>query len=380
MKILNVNMTLDPVTGGGSAERTFQMSKFLTKSGVQCTILTTDLGLDEKRIKALPGVEIISLRCISRRFYVPKFSYGHIRRVVAAADVIHLMNHWTFLNAVVYIIARRLKKPYVFCPAGSLPVFGRSKIIKYLYNIIIGRRIVRNAVAHIAISTDETAHFGSFGVEPSRIVHIPNGINEDDLAVPESQPLSCAVFNKGRPFILFVGRLNIIKGPDLLLAAFNSVEDSIPDVDLVYVGPDGGLQDELADTTRRMGLVDRVHLIGYLGGQEKAWAYHAAQVLVIPSRQEAMSIVALEAGIVGTPVLLTDQCGFDEIEGMGGGLIVPASVDGLAEGISRMFANRSRLRVMGEKLQNYVKEHYSWNAIINHYIQLYSQIINQERS
>ena len=57
MKVLNVNMSLDPATGGGTAERTFQISKFLAKVGIECTVLTTDLGLTPERIKAMERVK-----------------------------------------------------------------------------------------------------------------------------------------------------------------------------------------------------------------------------------------------------------------------------------------------------------------------------------
>ncbi len=51
MKVLNVIMSLDPVMGGGAVERTFQMSQYLVKAGIDCTILTTDVGLSPKKIK-----------------------------------------------------------------------------------------------------------------------------------------------------------------------------------------------------------------------------------------------------------------------------------------------------------------------------------------
>ena len=79
---------------------------------------------------------------------------------------------------------------------------------------------------------------------------------------------------------------------------------------------------------------NRVHFTGHIGGTEKSEAYRAADFLVIPSRQEAMSIVVLEAGITGTPVLITDQCGFDDVAAVAGGIVVAASVEGLQEGIA----------------------------------------------
>src|SRR4030042_3317556 len=155
MKVLNVNMSLDPVTGGGTAERTFQMSRFLAKVGIECIVLTTDLGLTPRRIMDMDGVKVIALPCLVKRFYVPKFSYRVIKRIVEDVDVVHLMGHWTFINALVYFIGKRLNKPYVVCPAGTLPIYGRSKIIKMLYNLVIGKKIIRKDTGALAINKAE---------------------------------------------------------------------------------------------------------------------------------------------------------------------------------------------------------------------------------
>ena len=145
MKVLNVIISLDRVSGGGFVERTFQMSRSLVKAGEECTILTTDIGLTPERMKELEGMTIVALPCLTQRFYVPKFDYRHIRDLVRNADVIHLMSHWSFLNALVYFIARRHNKPYVVCPAGVLLIYGRSRALKTLYNWVVGRGLIRNA-------------------------------------------------------------------------------------------------------------------------------------------------------------------------------------------------------------------------------------------
>ena len=88
LKILNVNMSIDPIEGGGTAERTFQMSRQLAKAGVDCTILTLDLGLTAARREGLGSVELIALPCLNRRFYLPQVSIGRIKSIVAKADII----------------------------------------------------------------------------------------------------------------------------------------------------------------------------------------------------------------------------------------------------------------------------------------------------
>src|SRR5688572_5963073 len=107
MRVLNVNHSLDPIHGGGTAERTFQMSRCLSRSGLTCTILTTETGSPSRRIKALEEVDVIALPLLSDRFYVPRVSRSTLERLVGDADIVHLMGHWTILNAAVYLTARR---------------------------------------------------------------------------------------------------------------------------------------------------------------------------------------------------------------------------------------------------------------------------------
>jgi glycosyltransferase involved in cell wall biosynthesis len=378
VKILNVNITLDPISGGGTAERTFQISRALTRAEIKCTVLTTDVGFTQERSEALSNAEVIALPCLSKRFFIPKVSYKFIKSIIAESDVIHLMNHWTFLNALVYLISYHLNKPYVVCPAGALPIYGRSKFIKKLYNWVIGKKIIRNANGHIAIAVNEIDQFQEYGVKLNNISIIPNGINREDFKSDNVENFRVKYEINNHPFIMFMGRLNSIKGPDLLLRAFSNLSEQFANTHLVFAGPDGGMLIELEAMAVKADLEDRVHFIGYIGGEEKSQAYHAAELVVIPSRQEAMSIVVLEAGISDTPVLITDQCGFDEVERMGGGKVVPATVDGLIDGLVDLLGDPGSLKSKGERLKDYTSENYTWDAIIQKYIHMYHQLLNSK--
>ena len=371
MKVLNVIMSLDRVTGGGSVERTFQMSRSLVKAGEECTILTTDIGVTPERIKELEGVTIVALTCLSQRFYLPKFKYKEIEDLVRNADIIHLMTHWTFLNALVYFVAQRHKKPYVVCPAGVLLIYGRSRVIKSLYNWLIGKKLIRNAAKHIAITADEIPQFSTYGVQKDTITIIPNGIDPQDFEDNKVDEFRTK-YGLGRaPFILFMGRLNAAKGPDLLLRAFCNARDNLASYHLVFAGPDQDMSTELRAVVAQYNVADRVHFLGYIGGLDKSRAYYAADLLVIPSRREAMSIVVLEAGITGTPVLMTDRCGFNEMAETGGGMVVPASVGGIERGLLDMLSNRANLKTYGQNLKAFVSKHFLWDSLVDKYIQLY---------
>ncbi len=351
------------------------MSRFLARRGAACTVLTLGAGLEADRIAALAPATVVALDSLWERFFVPRVSWKTIRRLVDEADMIHLIGHWGVLNAMVYLAARAAGKPYVVCPAGALPLFGRSSWLKQLYNLLVGKAMVRKAAGWIAVTPGEFAHFERYGVPASRVVVIPNGVSEEDFP-----PVDRAGFLRSQgladaPFILFMGRLNPIKGPDLLLEAFARVCDRMPAHQLVFAGPDGGMLGVLRARARQPGLAGRVHFLGHVDGAAKAGAYRFAQLLVVPSRQEAMSIVALEAGICGTPALLTDQCGFDELAAVDPRLIVSASSDGVAAGLLALLQDEAALGDIGCRFRVFLQSRYAWPIVAGHYVELYRRIL-----
>lgn len=373
-------MSIDPIKGGGTAERTLQISRTLAKMGHRCTILTTDVGLSPDYIRYCEkfGFEVLVLPSLWKRFYLPKPPQHLIKNLVEKADVVQLMSHWTLINVLVYRAVKQFEKPYVVCPAGALPIFGRSRGLKKLYNYIIGGEIIRHANACIAISPNEIDHFKSYGVLPGKVSVIPNGVNPGDFPESDGEIFRVRHGIGNAPLILFMGRLNIIKGPDMLLEAFHrcNQDGRLKEHHLVFTGPDGGMLPGLKRTVSECGLSGRVHFTGHISGDEKSDAYHAADFLVIPSRQEAMSIVVLEAGITGTPALITDQCGFDDVASVEGGMVVEASVKGLKRGLLAMTGNSEKLNIMGQNLEKFIREHFLWDYVVNKYLELFSRIMH----
>ncbi len=376
LRILNVNDMLDLKSGGGTADRTFQMSRSLARQGAHCTVLTIDSEhLDAKRIEELKPAKVFVLARLMKRFHVPQWNWKLIADAVNNTDVIHLMGHWSVLNALVYLAARRTKKPYVVCPAGALPLFGRSKLLKYFYNLIVGKAIIRNASGWIAVTKSEFPQFVKYGVGSSQITVIPNGVSEEDFPFDDIAAFKLRHGLPDVPIILFMGRLAPIKGPDLLLKAFIQSRHTFPAYHLVFVGPDGGMLAGLREMVVRAGISELVHFLGYIGGIDKSSAYRMASLLVIPSRQEAMSIVAIEAGICGVPVLLTDQCGLSEIRSIDARLEVNASVDGIANGLASLLTGPENLEKIASAWHSFVARNFAWKSLTKKYFRLYENIL-----
>jgi glycosyltransferase involved in cell wall biosynthesis len=97
-------------------------------------------------------------------------------------------------------------------------------------------------------------------------------------------------------------------------------------------------------------------------------------------RIEAMSIVVLEAGITGTPVLLTDRSGFDEVEKVEGGRVVPVSVEGLRHGLVELLGRPDALGDMGGNLRRLVRDGFTWDSVIAEYLALYDRVLGRRKA
>jgi glycosyltransferase involved in cell wall biosynthesis len=368
--VLLVNTSIDPVSGGGTATRTVQLARSIKKDfEVECIILTTDQGLDETSKQQYSELKTVILPCLNDRFYIPYFSWAKLKELVEKIDVIHLMSHWSIINAIVYLLARQLDKPYTFCPAGSLHIFGRSALLKNIYNLFIGKSLIKNASQCIAITNLEKKDFLGFNVQEELISVIPNGIDGNEFCPnPEASNAFKNRFGLQRvPYILFMGRLNLIKGPDILLKAYIRLSLEFPTLHLVFAGPDEGLGDQLRKKIKKESLENRIHLIGYIEGYDKVGAYTGAEFLVVPSRREAMSIVALEAGACGTPVILSTECGFDEVKEVGCKVVQPIA-DELYNGMNSMLSSSKSLKALGNDLRNLILERYTWKKSAEQYL------------
>jgi glycosyltransferase involved in cell wall biosynthesis len=372
VKVLIVSHLLARELGGGVRMRSIGVARALVREGLEVHLLGTDTGMTAADAADLAGLPVTPVRSVLPRFAVPLGAAKQVARRAGDADVVLLFNHWTLLNAVAHRAARRQGVPHVICPSGALTWGTRSHVIKRVYQAVAGARIVREAARCVATTERERADAVAFGVPADRVEVIPNAIDIPDTGSgdrkvePESGGATALRERLGvgdAPLLLFMGRLNPIKGPDLLIEAFARITAAHPDYRLVFAGRDEGMQAALTARAQALGIRSQVHFAGMLDRTESAAAYRAAALLVVPSRQEAMSLVALEAGIEGTPVMMTDVSGFDELERVGGGLLVPPTADGLADGLRRLLAAPGALPCLGRALRAHVIATYAWPSV-----------------
>jgi glycosyltransferase involved in cell wall biosynthesis len=177
------------------------------------------------------------------------------------------------------------------------------------------------------------------------------------------------------PFALFLGRLAYIKGPDLLLRAFMRVAAAMPDWHLVFAGHDDSMEAGLRRAAGRDEAGRRMHFVGHLDVGARSDALAACDLVVVPSRLEAMSFVVLEAAAMARPVIATRTCGVPDVASSGGGWVVDADDESLARGLRTAAVDRAALRAMGAAWKHHAAARYGWPAIAARYQALFTGIV-----
>lgn len=367
MRVLITSMTVDNRLGSGIAQKSTLMARALLRAGEEVTLLTSDTVSPSRR-EELRGAGFVRLPLLNRRYWVPLPLLRRLREAVENADIVVIVNHWIFLNMLTAREARRLGKPTVVVPSGALPVRGRSRRWKRLFNAIGGLRIVRDASLHIATTETEVSEFESYGVSADRVHFVPNAIElpPGDATAADHLP---------SPFILFAGRLFPTKGPDLLLQAFLRIADRIPH-HLVLAGPDRGMLDELRGAAAKTSSAHRIHFTGYLSPSQIAPVIAASDVVVVPSLLDWMPHVILEAGAHVRPTIITDRCGADGFAHAGVVRVTSPGAEEIATALLDILTSDDRGASLGRSLYEHVRSHYTWDVVVERYRRLFHRVVS----
>jgi len=187
-------------------------------------------------------------------------------------------------------------------------------------------------------------------------------------AVPErTQPWRFKKkFNVKRPFALYIGRLDENKGCGDLFSYFRSYATLHPrGLDLLLVG----------SKHIEVPAHPRIRHLGFLSDEDKFDGLAAADVLVMPSPYESLSMVTLEAWALGKPVLANGRC--DVLRGQSvrsnGGLYYE-TVDEFVEALYSLEASGPLAAILGRNGQEYFKRHYTWPVIERKYLDMFQQL------
>ena len=182
---------------------------------------------------------------------------------------------------------------------------------------------LKQAHGIVAVSNHLAQTIESFGVDPRRIRTVYNGVDADIFHPgPVDQAKRKLGLDPGQPLVVFVGRLDPVKGIDVLLDACVHLVNRQARFKCVIVG-DGELRGQLSHQIVTLGLQQTVTMVGGRPQRELGDWYRAADVVVAPSHSEGVPGVLLEAAACGVPFVATRVGGIPEIADMVPSQLVP---------------------------------------------------------
>jgi len=222
--------------------------------------------------------------------------------------------------------------------------------------------------------------------ELRELADVPIEVIPYTTSLPAVAPVPVSAAQDGTGPVLFVGRLVERKGVAHLIEAIARLgpAEGAPRLEIVGEGPERPGLEALA---QRLGVAHRVAFRGKIAADELQASYARAALCVLPSvldargDTEGLGVVLLEAMNHGTPVIASRVGGIPDIveDGVSGLLVPPGDADALAAAIRRVLDDPALARGLGEAGRRRLREQFSWPAIVQRWLDIYTGLVTRPR-
>ncbi len=366
----------DPI--GGMQTHAYELSRSLDVLGVQQTIVTTrpPTAPREEALGAYGRVIRLGLPIRQCRQFYSWQAAGLLPRLAADSDVIHAhLGEDLAIVPLALRAARRYERPFVLTIHTSVRhtlavTNARSAVLKLLGGRL-ERRGEQAAHAIITLVPRMAALIQADGVA-TPIHVVPSGVAPGSLpddAGATGDPLAPIT----RPRVIFVGRLHPQKHVDVLVRA----AARMPGVSVVLLG-DGPDRARLERLTRRLGLTERVHFLGFVPHEQVAARLPAADAQALPSRYEELGTALLEGMQAGLPIVASDTGGIPQVieHGRTGLLVPPGDPEALAAALTRVLRDPALAARLGTAASHEAAK-YHWNRLARRVLGVYETVLSE---
>jgi D-inositol-3-phosphate glycosyltransferase len=357
----------------------------LSQTGVECTTFTrADREGLPTEVMIEPGHRVVHIE--AGPHHLPKealpevsdeFCHGIIEWIKAneTPDVIH-GNYW--LSGVVgHHLKHELGVPFVSTFHTLARVKAEGGDPEPLWRDRAEAEIIQCSDGICVSCAEEEEQFRRLYGDPAgRIEIISPGVERAFFAPGAREAARHAIgFDVDRPLVLFVGRIQPLKGPDVAIRALAALERD--DVQLVLVGGSSGRNGDVQAAEAHalvdeLGLHDQVHFIEPQPHHILSSWYRAADVVLVPSRSESFGLVALEAAACGIPVVASAVGGLLSLvdDGETGFLIAGRRPTDFATAIAAILDDAELAASMGAAAEARARL-YTWRAAADRLRSLY---------
>jgi glycosyltransferase involved in cell wall biosynthesis len=406
MRIVHVARRFDPADWGGTETVILETSRCLQARGHAVRVVSTrtvgcsshelvgGIRVDRfARFYPYFGLSQEAQERLDRKGGNP-FSFAVLRNLLRGADFDLLHLHVALrLGGIGRVAARRRGVPYVVTLHGGWldvpeaesrtwrsPTRHALDWGKPLGLCVGSRRVIRDAAAVVCVGRREGVLLQE-KYPAKRILHLPNGVDAARFSRGDGRrfrsrhqiPASARV-------IACIARIDDQKNQALLLEALPAMREHVPDVHLLLVGAitNACYRARLEQRVTELDLSRRVTLIPGLPGasDELVDAYHASDVLAVPSIHEPFGIAILEAWAARVPVVASCVGGIPDLveDGVDALLFPSGDQKALLEKASQLLQDTARGRALAERGNAKVLREYSWERVTNRLLALYDEV------
>lgn len=381
-KILMITPSFYPAFHyGGPIFSSYELAKSLKINNVDIKVVTTNANGKEK-LKIKTGIFHKLENELPVKYYHSLDSRGtslsmilNLRKEIKSSDIVYLVSIFSTPTPFTIFLCRLYNKPLIISPRGQLGKWclEQGSIFKKLWLRTFIQSHIKFLHWHLASRAEEQ---DVLAVYPSaKTFVIPHGVSPELFQLNEMKK-DKTFYNKYTGFdcsnkniIISMGRLHEVKGFDILIEAVKKVQKLVPsangglfwDLVLLIAGEDFGEKKKLEEMIDKLGLKEKVFLIGRIEGKEKIEFLRNADVFALASHHENFGMSYAEALAAGTPVIASRNTPWQDVEKYKCGKWVENNSAKFAEALTEIL--NPDPEKMGKNGIEYVKDNFSWEKI-----------------
>ena len=351
---------------GGTERYVYGLAKQLQIDGYDINILSASLDKN-KTDGVMDGLSV-------HTFKVPKKNYGY------SIDFISFINTLVFIKKInpdlVHVISSRYKfatgaiaaakimKKRIVYTRTTLPHKEHRKWLSIRFEHFFHVRLIKKSDVVIALSKEIKDVLGE-EIHPKLITIIPSFVMKNYYREAE----------KDSNRLLFVGRLDKLKGIEFLLESVSIVKKEIPGIRLSIAGS-GSLLNHLKEMVSAYNIEENIKFEGHLGDEDLVNVYSKSEIFLFPSLWEGMPMALIEAMSAGLPIIAFDiePCIEALDSGKYGILVKKKDVKSLAEKIIQLLRN-DELRNYYSRMSLERSKEYTQKIIVRRIEEVYSSLM-----
>jgi glycosyltransferase involved in cell wall biosynthesis len=382
MKVAQLVPYYAPVIGGVEVVCQY-ISEELAARGHEVHVFTANRSHKGSPSLQIPTSETVNGVHVHRlRSYINAGHHGFFPGLVpelkrGGFDIIHAHGYRQPQSEIGSRIGDRFNVPTLLHVHGGLRTRNRGKRLLYGLFDHAARRQKANVFDHfIALSAADRDRLLQLNVSESKISIIRNAAEAQAF-----ERVSATRFREehglvGRRVILYLGILIGYKRPERLMLALPRLIEKVPEVFVLFVGPDAGELEKIRALGERLGVAEYYKWLGPLHGKAKHEAFECCELVALPSDDDPYPLALLEAMAHGKPVLTTSGVGqAPVISAHGAGIVVsPCDLDGLEEGATRLLTDEAYHCATAAAARRLAERMFSVGAVVDEVELLYRHL------